>query len=313
MAEPQRACLISGRQAVGPFSSHATAGPRRLATRSEARPPRRAAGRAFGSQPPGSLETTGKPPQFLRDTQSEPYVCCPEATGSGATWRWPGWGVLGDDARVRIVRADLAGPAWARALPAGAYDAVLTANSLHWLPERALRRVYTDLADLIRPGGMACNADVIPADGADRLMETLELWAHQVQPALPEGELDWEGWWRAAAADPSWYRWSPSGTSGPVARYTRRSSVRRWPGTPPRCEKRASPKLVACGATVSGLSWPPCDEAAKRGPGKRSRADQEASLRVWRCSVGLSGGAMPGPAIIRISAGGRTNPADQAR
>jgi trans-aconitate methyltransferase len=40
-------------------------------------------------------------------------------------------GVLGADARVRIVRADLADPGWAKALPAGAYDAVLTANSLH--------------------------------------------------------------------------------------------------------------------------------------------------------------------------------------
>jgi SAM-dependent methyltransferase len=111
-------------------------------------------------------------------------------------------GVLGGDARVQIMRADLADPGWAKALPAGDYDAVLTANSLHWLPEPALRRVYADLAGLIRAGGVACNADSMTPDGADRLIDALERHAHQVQPALPEGELDWEDWWHAAAADP---------------------------------------------------------------------------------------------------------------
>ena len=111
-------------------------------------------------------------------------------------------GVLGGDARVQIVRADLAGPGWARALPAGDYDAVLTANSLHWLEEPALRRVYAGLAGLIRAGGVACNADPMAPDGGGQLIAALERRADQVQPVLPEGELDWEGWWQAAAADP---------------------------------------------------------------------------------------------------------------
>jgi len=111
-------------------------------------------------------------------------------------------GVLGGDIRVQIVRADLADPGWAQALPAGDYDAVLTANSLHWLPEPVLRRVYAGLADLVRAGGVACNADPMTPDGADRLIGALERHAHAMQPALPEGELDWEDWWQAAAADP---------------------------------------------------------------------------------------------------------------
>lgn len=111
-------------------------------------------------------------------------------------------GVPGGDARVQIVQADLAGPGWATALPPGGYDAVLTANSLHWLNEAALRRVYSDLAGLIRPGGVACNADPMAPDGGGQLIEALERRARQVQPALPEGELDWEDWWQAAAANP---------------------------------------------------------------------------------------------------------------
>ncbi len=82
-------------------------------------------------------------------------------------------GVLGGDARVRIVRADLADPAWARALPAGDYDAVLTANSLHWLEEPVLRRGYAHLAGLIRAGRVACNADPMAPDGGGQLIEAL--------------------------------------------------------------------------------------------------------------------------------------------
>jgi SAM-dependent methyltransferase len=111
-------------------------------------------------------------------------------------------GVLAEDARVRIVRADLADAGWTAALPAGGYDAVLTANALHWLPEPVLRRVYADLAGLVRPGGVACNADPMAPDGADRLIDALELRADQVRPAMPAGELDWESWWQAAATDP---------------------------------------------------------------------------------------------------------------
>ncbi len=111
-------------------------------------------------------------------------------------------GVLGGDARLQVVRADLADPGWAGALPAGVYDAVLTANSLHRLDEPVLRRVYADLADLIRAGGVACNADPMAPEGGGTLIEALERLAHQVQPVLPEGELDWEGWCQVAAADP---------------------------------------------------------------------------------------------------------------
>lgn len=111
-------------------------------------------------------------------------------------------GVLGDDRRTTIVRADLANPGWAAALPAGGYDAVVTANSLHWLDEQTLRRAYADLARLLRRGGVLCNADPMPPEGLDGLMAALGRQAERSRLPLPERELDWEGWWQAAAADP---------------------------------------------------------------------------------------------------------------
>jgi SAM-dependent methyltransferase len=47
-----------------------------------------------------------------------------------------------DDARLRLVRADTADPAWVGQLPETLVDAVLTATALHWLPEPLLRHVY---------------------------------------------------------------------------------------------------------------------------------------------------------------------------
>jgi SAM-dependent methyltransferase len=110
-------------------------------------------------------------------------------------------GVLGDDRSVRIVRADLAEAGWTASLPSS-YDAVLTANSLHWLEEPALRRLYGDLATMIRAGGLFCNADPMPPEGIDTILGALDQYQHQTQSHHPGDALDWEGWWQKAAADP---------------------------------------------------------------------------------------------------------------
>lgn len=111
-------------------------------------------------------------------------------------------GVLGDDPRVRIVRADLAEASWTSLLPRTEYDVAVTANSFHWLREPILRRVYAELAGLLRPGGVLCNDDPMPPTGVNRLIAALERRINQVRPKMPEGTLDWESWWRAAASDP---------------------------------------------------------------------------------------------------------------
>ena len=111
-------------------------------------------------------------------------------------------GVFRNDRRVRILRADLASQRWIDSLVAGGYDAAVTINSLHWLDEPTLRRVYSDLAGLVRPGGVVCNADPMPPEGLDRIIAALGRWSHATRPPMPAGSLNWEEWWRAAADEP---------------------------------------------------------------------------------------------------------------
>ena len=110
---------------------------------------------------------------------------------------------LGDDERVRLVRADLADPAWVLQLPELPFDAVLTATALHWLPEPLLRRVYRDLAGVVRPGGAVANADGMEAADLPRLGAALaRVGARRQERVRADGRPDWEGWWAIAAADP---------------------------------------------------------------------------------------------------------------
>lgn len=111
-------------------------------------------------------------------------------------------GVLEGDRRAHVLRADLVSPRWMQSLVAGAYDAAVSVNALHWLDEPTLRRVYSNLAGLVRPGGVVCNADPMPPEGVERLNRALIRWCHASRPQLPPGAPDWEGWWQAAADDP---------------------------------------------------------------------------------------------------------------
>jgi SAM-dependent methyltransferase len=112
---------------------------------------------------------------------------------------------VGADDRVTVVRADLAHPGWAAAVPVpdGGFDAVVTATALHWLPEPVLRRLYGDLRRLLRPGGVVANADDMPHGGLVRLGGALEAVVERRRAAtMADGRPDWEAWWDEAAADP---------------------------------------------------------------------------------------------------------------
>ncbi|HET6950343.1 MAG TPA: class I SAM-dependent methyltransferase [Acidimicrobiales bacterium] len=110
---------------------------------------------------------------------------------------------LAGDPRVRIVRADLGDPAWHAALPETAFDAVVTATALHWLPEPTLRRLYRDLRGVVRPGGVVANADDMPGGRLPRLMGALDdLAARRRSDVCADGRPDWDAWWDLAAADP---------------------------------------------------------------------------------------------------------------
>lgn len=112
-------------------------------------------------------------------------------------------GSLGDDDRVRIVRADLRDPAWVGALGGLEADAVVTSTALHWLPEHDLRRVYRDLHGVVRPGGLVANADTMAEGGLPTLSSGLTALAERRAAARFAGGLEaWGAWWRRAAADP---------------------------------------------------------------------------------------------------------------
>ncbi len=109
----------------------------------------------------------------------------------------------GDD-RVRIVGADLRDPGWIDAVPDQQVDAALTATALHWLPEDAVRRLYRDLARLVRPGGVVAHAEDMPLVDLPVLGVGLaRVERERCTPRLPDDGSDWNAWWESAAQDPA--------------------------------------------------------------------------------------------------------------
>jgi SAM-dependent methyltransferase len=108
-----------------------------------------------------------------------------------------------DDDRVRIVRADLRDPGWATVVPERHIDVVLTATALHWLPAAAVRRLYHDLAALVRPGGVVAHAEEMPLAELPRLGAALgEVDRARRAGGQIDGLSSWDAWWEKVAADP---------------------------------------------------------------------------------------------------------------
>lgn len=109
---------------------------------------------------------------------------------------------IGQDARVRIARADLRDSGWTAALPEpeGPFDAVLTATALHWFTRDRIVGLYGELAGLIRPGGLFGNADHMPDPGLPTLSARLaDLAGRRREQAYRDGVAEtWPGWWERA-------------------------------------------------------------------------------------------------------------------
>jgi SAM-dependent methyltransferase len=108
----------------------------------------------------------------------------------------------GDD-RVRIVRADLRNPAWVDGLPEPQVDAVLTATALHWLPEDIARRLYRDLAGLVRRGGVVAHTEHMPVADLPRLGPALAEIEQQRRIGRNDGQARWDAWWEQASREPT--------------------------------------------------------------------------------------------------------------
>jgi SAM-dependent methyltransferase len=102
---------------------------------------------------------------------------------------------------------DLDDPAWVSdgRVAGKPYDAVVSSTALHWLQPGVLARVYWQLADLVRPGGIVLNGDHLLYD--EITQPTLHGVAarddERVQAAAFDAGVDtWDDWWAAVEAVP---------------------------------------------------------------------------------------------------------------
>lgn len=117
-----------------------------------------------------------------------------------------GQGALGTmHGRLRWIDADLRDPVWTLALGVTQVDAILSTTALHWLPAAHLVRLYQDLAQLLRPGGVFLNGDHLRFGPQLPTFRTLArtLYERTLHESfeLRQGE-DWRSWWDALAAEP---------------------------------------------------------------------------------------------------------------
>ncbi len=117
-----------------------------------------------------------------------------------------GRGALGTvGGRLTWVDARLGASGWTAALPTRRFDAALSTTALHWLPPAALRRLYRDLAHLVRRGGVVLNGDHLPDDRAPRAIRGLTDRVREIRQGgnRNAGWAEWRRWWREAARDPA--------------------------------------------------------------------------------------------------------------
>jgi SAM-dependent methyltransferase len=105
-------------------------------------------------------------------------------------------------AGVGLVRADLRDPAWTAALPHLDYDAVLAVMALHYLPSARLTDVYTEIAGLLRPGGLLVNVDHMPDPGLPKLSERIAQHTRRSTSRSRRGVPIWDDWWTQVGVDP---------------------------------------------------------------------------------------------------------------
>lgn len=107
------------------------------------------------------------------------------------------------DDRVQVVRADLRHPAWGDALPECQVDAVVTATALHWLPQDAVRRLYRDLAHVVRRGGVVAHSERMPLADLPRLGPALADIEQRPGAGRDEGQARWDAWWEQTSSEPA--------------------------------------------------------------------------------------------------------------
>jgi trans-aconitate methyltransferase len=118
-----------------------------------------------------------------------------------------GQSVLGTvGGRLRWVSADLMTAEWSAEIGEAQFDAVLSTTALHWLAPEHLIRLYGQLGQLVRPGGVVLNGDHMKfrpsMETFQRVADTVK--AHRQEDAFTRrGVEDWTTWWQALEAEPA--------------------------------------------------------------------------------------------------------------
>ncbi|NRQ30723.1 class I SAM-dependent methyltransferase [Nonomuraea sp. NN258] len=110
--------------------------------------------------------------------------------------------------QLTFVQTDLRVPGWTRALDLDRpVDLAVSTTALHWIGEEDLTRAYTELAGVMRPGGLLLNGDHLDADPAlTPVLARLERAVHDKETERVFAENppeDWRSWWDAINADPA--------------------------------------------------------------------------------------------------------------
>lgn len=108
-----------------------------------------------------------------------------------------------NDDRVHVVRADLRDGGWGDALPESQVDAVLTATALHWLSQDVVRRLYRDLAVLVRRGGVVAHSERMPLADLPRLGHALAQIEQQHTAGADDRRARWDAWWEQTSREPA--------------------------------------------------------------------------------------------------------------
>ncbi|MBM9506203.1 class I SAM-dependent methyltransferase [Actinacidiphila acididurans] len=104
---------------------------------------------------------------------------------------------------ARYVDAVIGEPGWTGALGLDRpLDAVVSTTALHYLSLDALRRTYSELAALLRPGGVLVNGDHLPPDDPALAEFTGRVGHRRAERLHAYDPEDWASWWTAVAEEP---------------------------------------------------------------------------------------------------------------
>jgi SAM-dependent methyltransferase len=98
--------------------------------------------------------------------------------------------------RIGWVDADIGAAGWRSHLPSSKFDAVVSSTAIHWMDKERLRRLYNDLARILRKGGVFLNGDVMPwGKGTKWLHEIAEKIRYSRHGTLEVEFAPWHRWW----------------------------------------------------------------------------------------------------------------------